>query len=122
MNAKFPYREHGETLARAWRQAYGGRGTTLLVRAVLVELRLHGIEHRAIAATLPERMALIEQRTDSGRRLERVKLSPALPAEHLAALLATHPAARLAGILRETFEANIILTKGEKRQRDAGPK
>lgn len=129
------YRAAGETLAREWRATYGGRGTTLLVRALLVEVRLHGIEQRAIAATLPERMALIEQRTDSVRRLEKVKLSPALPGEHLATLLKAHPPAMLPAILREAFEANIILTKGEKRQkishrdtestenqRDAGPK
>jgi hypothetical protein len=116
VKTKFPYRQHGEALARAWRAAYGGRGTTLLVRAVLVELRLHGATTGAVVAPLPERLALVGERLDYARRLARVKLSPALPAEHLATLLATHPAARLAGILRETFEANIILTQGEARE------
>ena len=114
-NKSANYRAAGEALARDWRGRYGGRGTTLLVRALLVSVRLHGIEQRAIAATLPERMALVAERLDYARRLTKAKLSADLPAEHLTPLLAAHPAPMLPAILRETFEANIILTKGEKR-------
>ena len=62
-------------------------------------------------------MGLVAVRQDCARRLERVQLSHALPAELLKALLAQHHAGQIPGILEEVFEANVILTKGEKRMR-----